>query len=98
MEKKKPHYDLEKFKRSKYGITTTALKDAFSLGYGRSEVNKIIKSMERKHFYKSMTSKSDCSSWQDVYHVPDEESGIILYFKFTDDILCEFKVLSFKEK
>lgn len=98
MEKQKPHHDLEKFKRSSYVITSTALKDAFSLGYNRRELRKIIKRMEQHDFYKSMTSMHNNSCWQDVYHVPDKEKGLILYVKFTDDIICEFKLLSFKEK
>jgi len=32
----------------------------------------------------------------DVYHVPWE--GVTLYVKFTDDVVTEFVVLSFKEK
>lgn len=56
----------------------------------------VIRSMRRSHFQKSITSYADARRWQDVYHVPWED--LTLYVKFTDDILTEFVVLSFKEK
>lgn len=52
--------------------------------------------MELKHFYKSMTSYADHRIWQDVYHVPYDD--MILYVKFTQNVLSEFTLLSFKEK
>ena len=52
--------------------------------------------MERKHFYKSMTSYSNHKIWQDVYHVPYDD--MILYVKFTQNTISEFTLLSFKEK
>lgn len=48
-------------------------------------------------FYKSMTSHANHRRWQDVYHVPIGD-GPTVYLKFTDDIVTEFLVLSFKEK
>jgi motility quorum-sensing regulator/GCU-specific mRNA interferase toxin len=44
-----------------------------------------------------MTSYADNKVWQDVYNVPHDE-GLILYVKFTSDLVTEFKLLSFKEK
>ena len=52
--------------------------------------------MTRNHFYKSMTSHHDHRKWQDVYHVPS--GGMVLYVKFTDDVVSAFTVLSFKER
>ena len=43
-----------------------------------------------------MTSLADSTCWQDVYHVPWDD--LLLYIKFTDDLITEFLVLSFKEK
>lgn len=57
---------------------------------------KVIQTMERSHFYKSMTSHSDHRVWQDVYHVPSDVGD--LYVKFTAGVLVEFLLLSFKEK
>ena len=52
--------------------------------------------MQRKHFYKSMTSYGDHRIWQDVYHVPSVVGT--LYVKFTADVVTEFVLLSFKER
>ena len=52
--------------------------------------------MQRKQFYKSMTSYADSGLWQDVYHVPSPAG--MLYVKFTGDVITEFLLLSFKEK
>ncbi len=52
--------------------------------------------MERRHFFKSMTSYRDNRVWQDVYHVPSKAG--LLYVKFTADAVTEFVLLSFKEK
>jgi motility quorum-sensing regulator / GCU-specific mRNA interferase toxin len=43
-----------------------------------------------------MTSYADHRRWQDVYRVP--WNGMVLYVKFTDDVLTDFVVLSFKER
>jgi len=58
-------------------------------------VVRIIQTITREHFYKSMTSLADHSVWQDVYRVPHE--GHTLYVKFTVDLEGHL-VLSFKEK
>jgi len=55
-----------------------------------------LQTMQREHFYKSMTSYSDSRLWQDVYHVPSPVGT--LYVKFTADVVTEFLLLSFKEK
>lgn len=56
----------------------------------------VIQTMQRSHFYKSMTSYADSRLWQDVYHVPSPVG--LLYVKFTADTVTEFLLLSFKEK
>lgn len=100
-EKRKPSHDLQAIKAAfstTKGLNATgaAIKGAALLGYGRREMVETIQTMERKHFFKSMTSYADHKSWQDVYHVPSK-SGV-LYIKFTDHIVTEFLLLSFKEK
>ena len=52
--------------------------------------------MQRRQFYKSMTSFSNHREWQDVYHVPSLVGTI--YIKFRADGVTEFTLLSFKEK
>ncbi len=100
-EKRKPTYDLEAFKASfnsakKLAATTTALRSAAALGFGRSEIVTTIQRMQREHFHKSMTARTDHVQWQDVYHVPSPVG--VLYVKFTADVITGFLLLSFKEK
>ena len=96
VEKFTPTYNLDEFKNSDYEITKTAQKSAENLGFKLSDIDKFISTIERKHFYKSMTSYANHKIWQDVYHVPFED--MILYVKFTKNLISEFILLSFKEK
>jgi len=77
-------------------MTTSALRDAATLGFDRAGVVETIGGIERRMFSKSMTSFADNRVWQDVYHVPAR--GMMLYIKFQADIVTEFTVTSFKEK
>jgi motility quorum-sensing regulator/GCU-specific mRNA interferase toxin len=99
--KQKPTYDLTAFKAAfgdvgKLNVTATAVRSAALLGFGRAEIVATIQTMQREHFYKSMTSYGDHRIWQDVYHVPSEAGE--LYVKFTADVVTEFLLLSFKRK
>ena len=96
MENFKPSYVLEKFQQSSFTITRTALKSAAELGLDSEGIRNIVATMEPSMFYKSMTSYADHRVWQDVYHVPWE--NCLLYIKFTEDMISEFLLLSFKEK
>ena len=96
MEKFNPTYSLEEFKLSDFSITKTANRTAQELGFYEKDIRKIVSTMEPQHFYKSMTSYADHRIWQDVYHVPCGD--LLLYVKFTQNVLSEFTLLSFKEK
>lgn len=96
MEKFIPTYDLEEFKKSDFEVTKTADKTARNLGFNRNRMNKVVSTMKREHFYKSMTSYANHKIWQDVYFVPYED--LTLYIKFTQNVISEFTLLSFKEK
>lgn len=101
MEKKRPTYDLEAIKSALGSIetlamTSSALRDAIGLGFDRSSVAETIAGIERRMFFKSMTTFADHRVWQDVYHVPAR--GLGLYVKFQADVITEFVVMSFKEK
>lgn len=101
MEKRRPTYDLEAIKVAfgsvdALAITTSALRDAVALGFDRAGVVETIGGIERRMFYKSMTTFADHRLWQDVYHVPAR--GMTLYVKFQADVVTEFTVTSFKEK
>ena len=100
-EKRKPSHDLKAIKAAFSTIrglnaTGAAIKGAALLGFGRQEMVSTIQTIERKHFYKSMTAYTDHKSWQDVYHVPSKVG--LLYVKFTADAVTDFLLLSFKEK
>jgi motility quorum-sensing regulator/GCU-specific mRNA interferase toxin len=101
MEKRRPTYDLDAIKAAigsieTLAITTAALRDATGLGFNRAGIVEVIGSIERKMFFKSMTTFADHRLWQDIYHVPAR--GLVLYVKFQADVVTEFTVMSFKEK
>ena len=101
MEKRRPTYDLEAIKAvfgavDQLAMTSSALRDATALGFDRAGVVETIGGIERRMFYKSMTTFADHRIWQDVYHVPAR--GLMLYVKFQADVVTEFAVMSFKEK
>jgi motility quorum-sensing regulator/GCU-specific mRNA interferase toxin len=103
MEKMRPTYDLEAIKAAlgtvqALAITTTALRDATTLGYDRAAIVSTIGGIDRRMFYKSMTTNADHRVWQDVYHVPVPNEDMVLYVKFQADVITEFRVMSFKEK
>lgn len=102
MEKRKPTHDLERFKlvcgdADRLQMTATAARSAEKLGFFGVDVAQLIGGMDRKMFYKSMTSYNNSRQWQDVYHVPAGH-GLTIYLKFTDDLVTDFLVLSFKER
>ncbi len=101
MEKRKPTYDLISVKAAfnspdRLKATGTAVRTAAALGFGRREMVDTIQTIQRRHFYKSMTAHADHRNWQDVYHVPSPAGT--LYVKFTADTVSAFLLLSFKEK
>ena len=101
MEKSRPTYDLDAIKTTlgsveTLAMTSTALRDAIGLGFDRAGVAATISGIDRRMFYKSMTTFADHRVWQDVYHIPVE--GMVLYVKFQADVVTEFKVMSFKER
>jgi len=99
-EKRKPTYDLDAFKSAFNGaerlaVTSTAVRTAQLQG-SEAPRSSTIQTMQREHFYKSMTAYANHRLWQDVYHVPSQAG--MLYVKFTADVVTEFLLLSFKEK
>jgi motility quorum-sensing regulator / GCU-specific mRNA interferase toxin len=101
VEKRRPTYDLDAVKLALGSIdtlamTTSVLRDAIALGFDRGGVVDVICSMDKRMFFKSMTTFADHRIWQDVYHVPAR--GLVLYVKFQADVITEFTIVSFKEK
>lgn len=72
------------------------MSGAAAMGFERNDIIQAVESMLPKHFYKSMTSHGNHRIWQDVYHVPYK--GFLVYVKFTQGIITDFDLLSFKEK
>lgn len=99
-EKRKPTYDLSSFQSwattDEFRATGTAIRAAAELGFSSDDMVAVIQTMERRHFYKSMTSNAEHTVWQDVYFVPSSAGD--LYVKFQADVVTEFLLLSFKEK
>lgn len=100
MEKLKPTYDLTSIKAEFATVdglrmTVSARNGAFGLGLTLAGVVALIQGISRRHFYKSMTSFADHTVWQDVYHVPYDDT--VLYVKFTVDVEGHI-VISLKEK
>ncbi|WP_237152918.1 type II toxin-antitoxin system MqsR family toxin [Oryzibacter oryziterrae] len=99
-DKRRPSFELDAFKKAasdgRMAITRVALLGAAGLGFDMNDIRSVISSMKPSHFYKSTTSNFDHRLWQDVYHVPTAVG--LLYLKFTDDRLSEFRLLSFTAK
>ena len=101
MEKLRPTYDLDAIKSAfssvgSLSITSTAYRDAALLGFNRQKIVEIIGQIDRKMFFKSMTTFGDHRVWQDVYHVP--QGGLTLYVKLQAGMVTGFTVMGFKEK
>lgn len=102
MEKRRPHHDLEAFKRvcgdpQTLSITHTVRRDAASMGVDVEGIASLVRTVQRSMFVKSMTSYQDAKEWQDVYHVPAAD-GLVVYLKFRADAVTAFMILSFKER
>ncbi|GHT94270.1 hypothetical protein AGMMS49545_15290 [Betaproteobacteria bacterium] len=100
MEKKKPHYLLKDIKAAVASkglacFTLTARAGFRRMGLQLADALATIAALEPRNFYKSMTTHTDHSAWQDVYYAetPGKKTA---YIKFT---LCEGRVvIQFKEK
>jgi motility quorum-sensing regulator/GCU-specific mRNA interferase toxin len=82
LEKRKPSHSLVAFKRvagdpDRLQMTETAAGSAQRLGFKPTDVSVLIRTMEPRMFYKSMTSLADSRQWQDVYHVPTDDAFVI---------------------
>ena len=85
MEKRKPHFALERIKRlvrqGRCRVTRTALSTAAQdFGFIHpAQLSDIILSLAPADFYKAMTTYNDASVWQDVYR--PMAAGIRAYVK-----------------
>ncbi len=101
MEKRRPHYDLVSIKATFSTVDGLRLTESsltfatLDLGLSDAGIVDLVQTVERAHFYKSMTSIGDHRIWQDVYHLPFEAR--ILYVKFTTDE-SGYLLISLKDK
>jgi motility quorum-sensing regulator/GCU-specific mRNA interferase toxin len=97
MEKRSPHCKLTKVKAlisaGKVRTTNSARMGANALGLSLSEMLDVVLALTKADFYKSMTTHSDHTIWQDVYRPSTEAGDIYLKLTVVDDVL----LVSFKE-
>lgn len=102
MEKSKPHYLLSEIqsevaRRGAAAFTKTALKNGREMGLTVSQLMDVVLGLARKHFIKSMTTHTDYTVWQDIYHA-DTPVGIVAYIKVTGYEDGSPPVIQFKEQ
>lgn len=99
MEKATPHCQLPIIKAlveaGKVRATATAFDGARDIGVSNlAGMCAVVMTLQPANFYKSMTTHTDHTVWQDVYHAKTF-AGLGVYLKLTviDDLL----IVSFKE-
>ena len=100
MEKLKAHYSLQEIQEivardAGRSFTFTAQRGAESMGLSRYEAVSVVLALTSTRLYKSMTTHTDNTVWQDVYHTPCP-NGKIAYIKLT--VQAGAVVIQFKEK
>ena len=100
MEKLKAHYPLQEMQAivardGGRAFTFTAQRGAENMGLSRVEAIDVVLALTSTSLYKSMTTHSDNTVWQDVYHAPCP-NGKIAYIKLT--VQAGAVVIQFKEK
>jgi motility quorum-sensing regulator/GCU-specific mRNA interferase toxin len=86
MEKLRPHYPLYQIIQlasilESVVFTTVARRGAADIGMSVADMFSVLITLTMRDFYKSMTSYTDHTSWQDVYRPVFQ--GIPLYLKIT---------------
>lgn len=100
MEKRLPHYYLPDLQvciaeQGVTAFTATALFNVAALELSVEQALRVLSSLTRGMFYKSMTTHAKGSVWQDVYHAPTP-NGKVAYIKLT--LQHGAVVIQFKEK
>ena len=97
MEKPRPHCKLAVVKAlvvaGKVRATHSARLGASALGMEFSDVLAVVMALTPADFYKSMTTHSDHTVWQDVYRPSTDAGDVYLKLTVMDDVL----IVSFKE-
>ncbi len=97
MEKRIPHAKLTVVKAlvaaGQVRTTHSARTGAVALGLEFSDMLEVILALVPADFYKSMTTHSDHTVWQDVYRPTTRVGDVYLKLTVIDDVL----IVSFKE-
>lgn len=97
MEKSKPHCKLQVVKAlldaGKFRVTRTARNGAAALGFDYPGMLAVVAALQSSDFYKSMTTHTDHTVWQDVYRAATPLGDVYLKLTVVDDLL----IVSFKE-
>jgi motility quorum-sensing regulator/GCU-specific mRNA interferase toxin len=100
--KRKPHHDLAQVKlrfatTETLEVTTTAVRNARSLGYSLKDIVAAVQTLEPRDFVKSETAHSPPNSkvWHDTYNLAWDER--LLYLKFAGETLIDVVLTSVKE-
>lgn len=96
MEKNTPHYALVAIQADVRRLKGKAFTSTRTLGLNVSDMQQVIHGLERKQFYKSMTTYDDHRVWHDVYHA--NSHGLQIYLKVTYRPSGGPPVISFKEQ
>lgn len=102
MEKRAPHYKLSEVQAivavpESRPFTATALRGGLALGLLEPEMRHVVLALNRRDFYKSMTTHADHKEWQDVYYGMTQD-GVAVYIKITCYSDGRPPVIQFKEK
>lgn len=97
MKKRSPHCKLTEVKAlvatGKVRTTHSARMGAQALGLSFTEMLEVVLALTKEDFYKSMTTHSDQTVWQDVYRTSTVVGNVYLKLTVLNDVL----VVSFKE-
>ncbi len=97
MEKRNPHCKLTVVKaliqEGRVRTTQAARIGASELGLSLTDMLAIVMGLKPSDFYKSMTTHSDHTIWQDVYRPNTDVGDIYLKLTVVNDVL----IVSFKE-
>lgn len=100
MEKRTAHYDLAALvvvvrARGAAAFTKTALDGARQMGLTTAEMFEVVCGLKSRHLYKSMTTYSDSTIWQDVYHAdtPAGKAYVKLTLRADGAPVIQFKEL-----
>ena len=97
MEKRTPHCPLPVIKTlieaGKVRTTHAARSGANALGFDYAEMLAVVAGLKPTDFYKSMTTHTDHTIWQDVYRPSTTVGDVYLKLTVINDVL----IVSFKE-